>query len=82
MIPERGAIVKPRKCERGLKRLLVRAGKRRRIQLTRRDRAAAGVTSATTRAAMVVNWRMASPSVIAVSLFAGLFIGHQPSFRS
>ena len=29
---------------------------------TRRDRATAGVTSATTRAAMVVNWRMASPA--------------------
>jgi hypothetical protein len=26
VIPERGAIVKQRKCERGLKRLLVRAG--------------------------------------------------------
>ena len=32
VIPERGAIVKPRKCERGFKRLLVRAGKRRPIQ--------------------------------------------------
>jgi hypothetical protein len=33
-----------------------------RSSTTRRDRAAAGVTSATIRAAMVVNWRMASPA--------------------
>src|SRR5262249_5324959 len=32
VIPERRAIVKPRKCERRLQRLLVRAGKRRAIQ--------------------------------------------------
>jgi hypothetical protein len=32
VIPERGVIVKPRKCERRLQCLLVRAGKRRPIQ--------------------------------------------------